>query len=141
MVPHAGHASWAVGTVASFLLCAAGVTGLGNPRATLLEICGAGILYAVVFWLRASKVPHKREIALGVGALFLLSSIIGIVCLPPPPHDSIPRKIVETHTGTATTSGDNSPAVTGSGNSISINSDSGASSPKKREHPKTSTQP
>jgi hypothetical protein len=109
------------------MLGLAGISGLSYRRITVFEIGFAAMLLAVTYWFRARRSPHKG-IAIGMTTLSLIATIVALIFVPAnpvPPADTQVKPTVQLSpvSGTATTSGANSPAIVGSGNTVAINSD------------------
>ena len=116
---------WALTAVASSLFSSAGVSQYTHGSYTLWLVCLSGILYAFAFYNHESNsLPalQKKIITVGVALLFVVAAVL----LPSSRHRPANS---EPSTGTASTTGDQSPAVTGSGNTISYGGNASAAKP------------
>jgi hypothetical protein len=127
---------WTLATAASILLTVAGYLGLDvHPYLTVWLTCIGVILYAFAFKVsRNNHLNYKRRItAVLIGFSILVSAGIHIWLSKKPKKVIPPFPIVASApSGNAITSGDRSPAVTGSNVAITYGAESDTS-PKKEK--------
>jgi hypothetical protein len=114
--------------VATLSLAGAGIAGLNRPVLALWAIFGAGVCYALAFQTAGfNKLRHKTPITVGLISFFALATVGAQIWL----MQRAPTHNEQARTGDAITHSPASPAVTGSGNTITVNVGATEAVPKK----------